>query len=121
MARKTVRSSLASSSYIIHTCHSMTIPYDERLTNKWRILLKCWAIHINLYLMQVTSLVHMPNGKVYDPLIGQWMSPLWENVLERVANPTQLHLYRLNGNDPINIAINRERPKGMVQFYRILI
>ncbi|XP_068081732.1 teneurin-a [Anabrus simplex] len=52
---------------------------------------------------QVTSLVHMPNGKVYDPLIGQWMSPMWEGVLDRVANPTQLHLYRFNGNDPINV------------------
>lgn len=54
----------------------------------------------------------MPNGKVYDPLIGQWMSPLWENVLERVPTPTQLHLYRFNGNDPINVGIDRNRPKG---------
>ncbi|XP_060532128.1 teneurin-a isoform X2 [Cylas formicarius] len=60
---------------------------------------------------QVTSLVHMPNGKIYDPLIGQWMSPLWENVLERVATPTQLHLYRFNGNDPINMGVDRDRPK----------
>ncbi|XP_044012987.1 teneurin-a isoform X1 [Aphidius gifuensis] len=52
---------------------------------------------------QVTSLVHMPNGKVYDPLIGQWMSPLWENVLDRIASPTHLHLYRFNGNDPIDV------------------
>ncbi|XP_043256177.1 teneurin-a isoform X2 [Colletes gigas] len=52
---------------------------------------------------QVTSLVHMPNGKVYDPLIGQWMSPLWENVLDRVDIPTHLHLYRFNGNDPIDV------------------
>ncbi|XP_063927987.1 teneurin-a isoform X7 [Zophobas morio] len=59
---------------------------------------------------QVTSLVHMPNGKVYDPLIGQWMSPLWEDVLERVATPTQLHLYRFNGNDPINMGVERNRP-----------
>ncbi|XP_063988492.1 teneurin-a isoform X1 [Diachasmimorpha longicaudata] len=51
---------------------------------------------------QVTSLVHMPNGKVYDPLIGQWMSPLWENILDRVPTPTHLHLYRFNGNDPID-------------------
>ncbi|XP_048511845.1 teneurin-a isoform X2 [Athalia rosae] len=51
----------------------------------------------------VTSLVHMPNGKVYDPLIGKWMSPLWENVLDRVATPTHLNLYRFNGNDPINV------------------
>lgn len=54
----------------------------------------------------------MPNGKVYDPLIGQWMSPLWENVLQRVATPTHLHLYRFNGNDPINVGSNRERPTG---------
>lgn len=52
----------------------------------------------------------MQNGKVYDPLIGQWMSPLWENVLERVATPTHLHLYRFNGNDPVNVNINHERP-----------
>ncbi|XP_046747873.1 teneurin-a isoform X4 [Diprion similis] len=52
---------------------------------------------------QVTALVHMPNGKVYDPLIGKWMSPLWENVLDRVATPTHLNLYRFNGNDPINV------------------
>nr|CAD7569594.1 unnamed protein product [Timema californicum] len=55
---------------------------------------------------KVTSLVHMPNGKVYDPLIGQWMSPMWEGVLDRVANPTHLHLYRFNGNDPINVRRN---------------
>jgi hypothetical protein len=58
----------------------------------------------------------MPNGKVYDPLIGQWMSPLWENVLERVATPTQLHLYRFNGNDPINMGVRRDRPTGTVTF-----
>ncbi|XP_054267852.1 teneurin-a-like isoform X4 [Macrosteles quadrilineatus] len=52
---------------------------------------------------QVTSLVHMSGGKVYDPLIGQWMSPMWEDVLNRVTNPRQLHLYRFNGNDPINV------------------
>lgn len=52
---------------------------------------------------QVTSLVHMPNGKVYDPLIGQWMSPLWENVLDRLQTPTHLHLYRFNGNNPIDV------------------
>ncbi|KAH0999481.1 hypothetical protein HUJ04_001365 [Dendroctonus ponderosae] len=65
---------------------------------------------------QVTSLVHMPNGKVYDPLIGQWMSPLWENVLERVATPTQMHLYRFNGNDPINMGVDREIPKDHIDW-----
>lgn len=54
----------------------------------------------------------MTNGKIYDPLIGQWMSPLWEDVLERVATPTHLHLYRLNGNDPINMKHTRYPPMG---------
>ncbi|XP_024941633.1 teneurin-a isoform X3 [Cephus cinctus] len=57
---------------------------------------------------QVTSLVHMPNGKVYDPLIGQWMSPLWENVLDRIATPTHLNLYRFNGNDPLDVRHHRQ-------------
>jgi hypothetical protein len=52
----------------------------------------------------------MPNGKVYDPLIGQWMSPLWEGILDRIANPVQLHLYRFNGNDPINV---RHKPRHL--------
>ena len=52
----------------------------------------------------------MPNGKVYDPLIGQWMSPLWENVLDRLHTPTHLHLYRFNGNNPIDVRqTNRHR------------
>ncbi|BES99420.1 EGF-like domain [Nesidiocoris tenuis] len=51
----------------------------------------------------VTSLVHMPGGKVYDPLIGQWMSPMWQEVVQKMSNPIKLHLYRFNGNDPINV------------------
>lgn len=63
----------------------------------------------------------MPNGKVYDPLIGQWMSPLWENVLERVPNPTHLHLYRLNGNDPINVELARDKPYGKNVYNKLII
>uniref|UniRef100_A0A1Y1LMI1 Tenascin-like protein n=2 Tax=Photinus pyralis TaxID=7054 RepID=A0A1Y1LMI1_PHOPY len=69
---------------------------------------------------QVTSLVHMTNGKIYDPLIGQWMSPLWENVLERVAMPTHLHLYRLNGNDPINTRQTRDPPLDHLSWLRYM-
>ncbi|XP_050530422.1 teneurin-a isoform X1 [Daktulosphaira vitifoliae] len=57
---------------------------------------------------QVTSLVHMPDGKVYDPLVGQWMSPQWEGMLSKATEPQQLHLYRFNGNDPINVAPTRQ-------------
>ncbi|KAL9882896.1 teneurin-a transmembrane protein isoform 4-T5 [Glossina fuscipes fuscipes] len=59
---------------------------------------------------QVTTLVHMGDGRVYDPLIGQWMSPNWENVLERIITPTKMHLYRFNGNDPINVGHDRNYP-----------
>ncbi len=45
----------------------------------------------------------MPNGKVYDPLVGQWMTPTWEGLLSRIYHPKQLHLYRFNGNDPVNV------------------
>lgn len=45
----------------------------------------------------------MPNGKVYDPLVGQWMTPTWEGLMSRVYQPKQLHLYRFNGNDPVNV------------------
>ncbi|XP_055682330.1 teneurin-a isoform X2 [Lutzomyia longipalpis] len=69
---------------------------------------------------QVTSLVHMPNGKVYDPLIGQWMTPDWENVAERVPTPTKLHLYRFNGNDPINIGHDRNYPADHGTWFELM-
>ncbi|XP_022828977.1 teneurin-a isoform X4 [Spodoptera litura] len=69
---------------------------------------------------QVTSLVHMANGKVYDPLIGQWMSPLWENLIERIHNPTQLHLYRFNGNDPINVRPQNKKPTDHLSWLKLL-
>ncbi|XP_055911433.1 teneurin-a isoform X2 [Eupeodes corollae] len=59
---------------------------------------------------QVTTLVHMGDGRVYDPLIGQWMSPNWENVADKIITPTKMHLYRFNGNDPINIDHDRNYP-----------
>lgn len=52
----------------------------------------------------------MPQGKVYDPLIGQWMTPTWTNVIDRVTTPTKLHLYRFNGNDPVNVDHDRNYP-----------
>ncbi|XP_031628947.1 teneurin-a isoform X5 [Contarinia nasturtii] len=69
---------------------------------------------------QVTTLVHMPNGKVYDPLIGQWMSPNWENVAERIGTPTKLHLYRFNGNDPINVEHDRNYPQNYQTWLKLM-
>jgi len=40
---------------------------------------------------------------VYDPLIGQFLTPDWDKVLDGLKTPEKLHLYRLSGNDPINL------------------
>lgn len=62
----------------------------------------------------------MPNGKVYDLLIGQWMSPNWENVAARAITPTKLHLYRFNGNDPINIDHDRNYPNTYAAWLKLM-
>lgn len=62
----------------------------------------------------------MPNGKVYDPLIGQWMSPNWENVVDRITTPTKLHLYRFNGNDPVNIGHDRNYPSTYSAWMKLM-
>ncbi|XP_033243232.1 teneurin-a isoform X3 [Drosophila miranda] len=69
---------------------------------------------------QVTTLVHMGDGRVYDPLIGQWMSPDWQRVAERIITPTRLHLYRFNGNDPINVGHERHYPQDFASWMRTL-
>ncbi len=64
----------------------------------------------------MTSLVHIERGKVYDPLVGLWMTPNWENTIDRLNTPTKLHQYRFNGNDPINVKINRDPPTSSVEW-----
>ncbi|XP_011183401.2 teneurin-a isoform X2 [Zeugodacus cucurbitae] len=68
----------------------------------------------------VTALVHMGDGRVYDPLIGQWMSPNWEHVSERIITPTKMHLYRFNGNDPINVDHDRNYPADFSSWMKTL-
>jgi len=55
-----------------------------------------------VFSFQVTSLIHMKGKQVYDPLIGQFVTPNWEHILDMVETPERLHLYRTNGNDPVN-------------------
>lgn len=54
----------------------------------------------------------MHDGKVYDPLVGLYMTPNWENTINRIETPTKLHQYRFNGNDPVNALINRTPPSN---------
>lgn len=56
-----------------------------------------------------TGQVHVRGDRIYDPLIGQWLNPEWKRATQMSYQPENVHLYRLPGNDPINID-----PFGMV-------
>jgi RHS repeat-associated protein len=50
-----------------------------------------------------TRLVHY-GDRVYDPLLGQWMVPAWEQLGgdQGITSPFQLFVYRYMNNNPIN-------------------
>lgn len=50
----------------------------------------------------MTGLIHF-GDRVYDSLVGQWMTPGWDDILKSLSNPKRLHLYRFNENDPVNV------------------
>jgi len=54
-------------------------------------------------------------GGVYDPLLGLWMTPRWEGILDRVNTPSKMHLYRFNGNDPVNDWRDNNMPENSRQ------
>lgn len=62
----------------------------------------------------------MPHGKVYDPLVGLWMTPNWEDAFDRVQTPTKLHQYRYNGNDPINFGKDRSQPRDFETWLNLI-
>ncbi|XP_055383652.1 teneurin-m isoform X3 [Condylostylus longicornis] len=56
----------------------------------------------------VTGLVYVEN-RLYDPTVGQWMTPLWETLATEMSLPTDVFIYRFHNNDPIN-------PKNPMQY-----
>lgn len=48
-----------------------------------------------------TGLVYL-NKRLYDPSVGQWMTPAWEQLANQLATPTDVFIYRFSNNDPIN-------------------
>ncbi|XP_052130021.1 teneurin-m isoform X7 [Frankliniella occidentalis] len=48
-----------------------------------------------------TQLIYI-NGRLYDPSIGQWMTPAWEELASQLTAPTDVFIYRFHNNDPIN-------------------
>ncbi|XP_065159892.1 teneurin-m isoform X3 [Atheta coriaria] len=48
-----------------------------------------------------TKLVYL-NKRLYDPVVGQWMTPAWEQLATKLTTPTDVFIYRFQNNDPIN-------------------
>ncbi|XP_026491587.2 teneurin-m isoform X3 [Vanessa tameamea] len=48
-----------------------------------------------------TNLVYLEN-RLYDPVVGQWMTPSWEHLATKLSLPTDIFIYRFRNNDPIN-------------------
>ncbi|XP_031828732.1 teneurin transmembrane protein Ten-m isoform X3 [Nomia melanderi] len=54
-----------------------------------------------------TKLVYL-NKRLYDPTVGQWMTPAWEQMANELTTPTDIFIYRFRNNDPINFKQNVE-------------
>jgi len=48
------------------------------------------------------SRVVLIKGRPYDTLVGGWMAPDLQQLINPPTHPRQIHLYRFNNNDPIN-------------------
>lgn len=48
-----------------------------------------------------TRLIYMQK-RLFDPTIGQWMTPLWEQLATEMSLPTDVFIYRFHNNDPVN-------------------
>lgn len=48
-----------------------------------------------------TNLLYIKD-RLYDPAIGQWMTPDWERLANNMVLPTDVFIYRFRNNDPIN-------------------
>ena len=40
--------------------------------------------------------------RVYDPLLGQWMTPDLDTAMLKLESPYDVFAYRFRNNDPIN-------------------
>lgn len=48
-----------------------------------------------------TNLIYI-DARLYDPSVGQWMTPDWESLATHMVLPTDVFTYRFRNNDPIN-------------------
>ncbi|XP_037907848.1 teneurin-m isoform X3 [Hermetia illucens] len=40
--------------------------------------------------------------RLYDPTVGQWLTPLWEILATEMILPSDVFIYRFHNNDPVN-------------------
>lgn len=48
-----------------------------------------------------TKLIYVER-RLYDPTVGQWMTPSWEQLAIEMSLPTDVFIYRFHNNDPVN-------------------
>ncbi|XP_063702096.1 teneurin-m isoform X2 [Culicoides brevitarsis] len=48
-----------------------------------------------------TKLIYVEK-RLYDPTVGQWMTPSWEQLATEMSLPTDVFIYRFHNNDPVN-------------------
>ena len=58
-----------------------------------------------------TRLVHF-GDRVYDPVLGQWMTPDWEKLGKDIHSPFDVFAYRFMNNNPMNGDQDLVRFKG---------
>ena len=67
-----------------------------------------------------TRLVHF-GDRVYDPVLGQWMTPAWEELGGSMESPFQLFLYRFLNNNPVNDQQQLVRFQGRYSRYFFIV
>ena len=58
-----------------------------------------------------TRLIHF-GDRVYDPVLGQWMTPDWERLGKDIHSPFDVFTYRFMNNNPTNRHQQLVRFKG---------
>ncbi|XP_011298913.1 teneurin-m [Fopius arisanus] len=65
-----------------------------------------------------TKLIYLQK-RLYDPTVGQWMTPAWEQMANELTTPTDIFIYRFRNNDPINMRQNVEYMTDMNSWLRL--
>ncbi|KAG7197898.1 hypothetical protein KM043_016142 [Ampulex compressa] len=65
-----------------------------------------------------TKLIYL-HKRLYDPTVGQWMTPAWEQMANELTTPTDIFIYRFRNNDPINFKQNVEYMTDLASWLKL--